>query len=281
MTVLLNLVVGSEVSPSGPGGGGVPAQIWRDPGGTVCAWAEGDAEAFTMTWPGLGAFRIERARSDIVAVPITGTSRDTIADIFARGVAPVALLHRGYEVLHASAVELNDGVVGFCARSGVGKSTLAHALSIRGHRHWSDDALTVEIGATVRAVRLPCIPRVGTGQRRVDSSVTPWPPSTIGIIAEAPLVSLYILERTADHLGAPADIERLSAATAFTAVLPQAHEVDLGGPARHRQLIARYLDLVALTPVYRVRFRPDMDRLTALAEMFESHARAERAALHG
>ncbi len=54
----------------------------------------------------------------------------------------------GYEVLHASATENDAGVFGFCGHSGFGKSTLACALALRGHRLWADDALAVQVGSS-------------------------------------------------------------------------------------------------------------------------------------
>jgi hypothetical protein len=270
--LLLNLVVGP----------GIPAvsseasatQTWYSVDGEVCAWANGGAAAFEMTWPGLGVFRIDREDVDIVASPIPGVAHEAVADIFARGVAPVALLHRGFEVLHASAVRLPQGLVGFCARSGTGKSTLAHALAARGHRQWADDTLALTITpAGAVASRLPFLPRVAPRQRlEYGVSRRDWPPARIEAVEEMPLKALFVLGRTSDPIEAAARIERVPPAEAITVVLPQAHDVDLGGPGRQRELITRYLDLVAAVPVFRVSFYPDLGRLSALAEAVERHS---------
>ena len=56
--------------------------------------------------------------------------------------------------LHASAVELDGGAIGFTAESGGGKSTLATALSARGMPHICDDTLVLE-GAAGGVVAVP------------------------------------------------------------------------------------------------------------------------------
>lgn len=50
---------------------------------------------------------------------------------------------RGFELLHASAVEFADDVIAFVAPSGGGKSSIAAELGRRGHRIFCDDVLTI------------------------------------------------------------------------------------------------------------------------------------------
>ncbi|MGB0098387.1 MAG: hypothetical protein WBP81_38340 [Solirubrobacteraceae bacterium] len=49
----------------------------------------------------------------------------------------------GFELVHASAVEVGDGVVAFVAPSGGGKSSIAAELGRRGYRIFCDDVLTI------------------------------------------------------------------------------------------------------------------------------------------
>ncbi|MGN6586621.1 MAG: hypothetical protein ACTHKT_04000 [Solirubrobacterales bacterium] len=58
-------------------------------------------------------------------------------------VLPVVAIARGYEALHAAAVETPAGVVAISGASGAGKSTLAAELLRRGHRLFSDDVLVI------------------------------------------------------------------------------------------------------------------------------------------
>lgn len=61
-------------------------------------------------------------------------------------VLPVVAIARGYEALHAAAVETPAGVVAIVGASGAGKSTLAAELLRRGHRLFSDDVLVIGSG---------------------------------------------------------------------------------------------------------------------------------------
>jgi hypothetical protein len=55
---------------------------------------------------------------------------------------------RGHPLLHASAVALPQGVVGFVGPSGAGKSTVARLLMGPGRSLFSDDALRLDSGAS-------------------------------------------------------------------------------------------------------------------------------------
>ncbi len=67
-------------------------------------------------------------------------------------VIPAIGVMRGYEALHAAAVDSPEGVVAIMAPSGAGKSTLALELLRRGWPLFADDVLTLSgDGATVRA----------------------------------------------------------------------------------------------------------------------------------
>jgi hypothetical protein len=58
-------------------------------------------------------------------------------------VLPLVAIARGYEALHAAAVETPVGVVAIAGASGAGKSTLAAELLRRGHRLFGDDVLAI------------------------------------------------------------------------------------------------------------------------------------------
>lgn len=58
-------------------------------------------------------------------------------------VLPSAGVMRGYEGLHAAAVESEAGVVAFAGASGAGKSTLAREFLSRGWRLFADDVVTL------------------------------------------------------------------------------------------------------------------------------------------
>ncbi|HEX6211613.1 MAG TPA: hypothetical protein VF136_12605 [Methylomirabilota bacterium] len=247
-----------------------PLQVWRDVEGQVCAWATQSAAGYTMAWPGLGVYRFEDHTPVVSATPLPSVAPERMADVFTRGVAPIVLLTRGFEVLHASAVRLGPGVVAFCARSGTGKSTLAHALSARGHEAWADDALPIMVTEdNTMASRLPFVPRVDSGRTPAGAAPRGWPPRRIVIERPARLAGIVMLERGSPEDGAIATVQRTAPAAAFSLLMPHAHDVDLGGFVRRRALVEHLLAIVERVPVYELRFEPDLLRLGDLAAFVE------------
>lgn len=59
-------------------------------------------------------------------------------------VLPIAATLQGFELLHASAVEIHGRAIGFIADSGTGKSSLATQLNVRGAPLLTDDVLSLE-----------------------------------------------------------------------------------------------------------------------------------------
>jgi hypothetical protein len=62
-------------------------------------------------------------------------------------VLPFAALLQGFEVFHASAVELGGGAVLLAGASGLGKSTLALNLHLGGAGFLADDSVAIELAA--------------------------------------------------------------------------------------------------------------------------------------
>jgi hypothetical protein len=122
-------------------------------------------------------------------------------------VIPSIAVMRGYEALHAAAVDSPDGVVAIIAPSGSGKSTLALELLRRGWPLFADDALTLSHeGGDVCAH--PGTPHMNVAQSLPDSGELG---SAIGVIAgelwlaahasathSRPVRMLCLLERGAD-----------------------------------------------------------------------------------
>lgn len=81
-------------------------------------------------------------------------------------LADVALM-RGYEGLHAAAVQTPDGVVALAGPSGTGKSTLALELVSRGYPLFADDVLAFAADASP-ALAYPATPHMNVCAGPVD-----------------------------------------------------------------------------------------------------------------
>ncbi|MDF2695232.1 MAG: hypothetical protein K0S65_3615, partial [Labilithrix sp.] len=131
---MLNLVTqrpDSSVPPS-PTEGDAGVTVWRDNDGAVAGYGSSNGPKKWIHLPGVGAFRFEPGRAEVVAFPLASASSHLVRDAFNRSVLPLALQGVGHEVLHASAVLARERVVALCAVSGTGKSTIACALDRRG-----------------------------------------------------------------------------------------------------------------------------------------------------
>ncbi len=113
----------------------------------------------------IGRFLV-RAGREIVVDPAPEVSSAQLRLSLA-GPGFGALLHqRGVLPLHASAVQVGDGCVGFLGESGAGKSTLGAALHRRGYPLVADDVLPVAAPRGGDATVHPGFPRL---KLRADS----------------------------------------------------------------------------------------------------------------
>ncbi len=244
---------GATTSPS-PDVSSPDTEVWRDEEGAAVAYGGSEADRHWMLLPGVGVY-VFGADAAVEAFPDDAVLPEIVEDGFRRIVLPMALQVLGREVLHASAVQHPAGVVALCAVSGTGKSTLAHALSGRGHRLWADDAVVFELVAKeVRAVPLPFTLRLAG-----ESSGPIHEPE------RASLAAIALLERA----GAGISIERMTPAAAFPAVLTHAYCFTLRNRNRNAAMLESYLELVQRVPVLAVSFPGEAKRVPEIAERIE------------
>jgi hypothetical protein len=250
-----------------------PAQAWHDGIGRLVARGGSHDGRWWMEWPGLGTFTF--GKDGPVAVhPVAPGLEPRIRDSFLRGVLPVVLLGRGFEALHASAVEGPHGVVALCATSGTGKSTLALALSDEeGLTHWADDTVVYHL-PDHRAVtlRLPCVPRIAD----VPRAVTPaGGPAVSG--DSRPLARIYHLAR--DERLDPREpvFVPVRPAARFERLLAHAHPFEMGHEARRRAFVEALLEMAQLTDCWECRFAPSLVDLPSLAAAVRRHIETVRA----
>ena len=122
----------------------------RNPDGSIWAYSYADGSELWMHLPGIASFRFGSRAEEALVVPEPCRPPIALAmieDDYRRAVLPMALQAHGQEVIHASAVITEDGVVAFCGRSQTGKSTVAYGLHRRGYRVWADDTLVFDASA--------------------------------------------------------------------------------------------------------------------------------------
>jgi len=243
---------------------------WLAVDGTLWGHAYRAGDEQWLSLPRVGRFRFGAVNGEAVAIPDPGVDPAIVIDTYRRCVLPFALHAHGAEVLHASGVVIRGEAVALCARALTGKSTLAFALSLRGHDVWADDAVVFELdeASAVVAVSQPFYLRLRPPSRTFfGETVTGMTNgATSALPARLPLGAVILLERVEDEL----ELRRLRPGEALGAALEHAYSYDLADPARLRQMIEAYTQLVASTPTWRLRFPSGFDQIDAVVDAVEA-----------
>jgi hypothetical protein len=271
---MLSLVfVGSDSTALRVDGAGAEAEMWRDDGTFGVLGYVSNGEEWWLL-PDVGSFSFDRGGDSVRAMVRWPGRPDVTLDAYHRVVLPMALQARGYEVLHASAVQMTCGVVILCGASGAGKSTIGYALSQRGYPQWSDDVVVLDASDTVAAcVRLPF-------KVRLLPDAVSFLGAKLGATRElsngsgggmeggtAPVAAMFMLERVA-RVGrdGPVQAIQLSPASAFPRVLAHAHCLKFRDIGRRRRMIEHYLKLVSRVPVFEIRFATRLNGLPLILD---------------
>jgi hypothetical protein len=248
--------------------------VWLDPRRTAGAYASQAGSHYWIDVSDVAMFHYSAATGQVTAVTRSAIEEGRVRAIYRRVVLPFLLQALGYEMLHASAVRTERGVVAFCGDSGAGKSTLAVGLSRRGYPVWADDALLLDASAGIRALPLPFDVRLRRDSAelfrlgwRADTTSRDWP----GIEQDpVDLVAVCVLSRVAIPGGIEVTACRRGA-TALTALLAHACAFNLADLDRKRRMVAQYLAVAAQVPVFEVRVEAGLDRLPGLLDQLEAH----------
>lgn len=253
-------------------------QVWRDQDGNAWAYHYLLDGRHWMSFPGLASFCFDCHTDEVKAIPHLHGHSELIQETYHHSVLPMALQVRGMEVLHASAVLMQHGVVALCANSGTGKSTIAFGLGKRGYSLWADDTVVFEArGTYLRSVPVPfksyllpdaeanfgddhpsgISPMNGTNPARVQDE--PMPLSAVLVLQRLPAASHAVA----------VEAVRLLPPQAFPAVLPYAVCFGLGEVERKRSMMATYLELSARVPIFEIRFRPGLEHLPEILDNVE------------
>ena len=256
----------------------------RNLDGSIWAYSYADDTERWMHVPGIASFRFGSLGEEAVVVPEPGKppiSRMVIEDTYQRAVLPMALHAHGDEVIHASAVIMDGGVVAFCGRSQSGKSTVAYGLHRRGCRVWADDTLVFDASAeVVQAFPYPHRLRIRAESaeyfelhelRRTDTSS--WTALERAQADPARFACIFLLERAA-QASTPVETIRLTPAQAMAGIIEHAYWFRLDDAERTRQMIGKYLMLATQVPAVRMRFSGALDQLPAMLDEVESVVRA-------
>ncbi len=229
-----------------------------------------------------GEFDLSRDRRSVAICPKAGSWPDFVRAHFTGRVLATALYLDGMLPLHGSSVATGEGVAGFLAPKGFGKSTLALALARAGAWLLSDDTLPLEIG-TGRAwpglhglrVHEDSLAAVGMAGAHMKTREGKHVITEVGterlFLRPMPVSALYLLVPV--EPGATAT-ERFAMPPALAAISVVAH-VKIGrmlGPAEAPTMLARSADIVQRVKVYQLTVPRELAKLPATArQILEWH----------
>jgi hypothetical protein len=258
-------------------------EVWPDPWGNEYGFGLPQGVEYWMKVHGIGAFIIDPGYQKVSGFPENGLSLTAFRDAFFHGVAPWLLQRREWDCLHGSSVLTENGVVVFCGPTGRGKSTLARACADRGAVPYADDAVPFLIrNGTAMSARIPQRirlrePAASRFPDSPDSGLYPDGSREIFYDLEPslrPLRCVYWLAPMAEPAAAAAaTIRRVNPVEALPLMLSVAHCMSLKDPDCNRKMVRNYLWLVKRTPVFRLSFVSDLDRIPAVLDCLERQQR--------
>lgn len=236
-----------------------------------------------LAWHRLGEFVVSADGRTVTARPHEPAGPEAFQSYLLAQVLSFALVRRGLEPLHATAVVVDGQALGFLGPCGAGKSTLAAAWLARGARLLTDDALVVRCGprgvlAHAGPARIKLFPAVarrllgacgraprlnpGTAKRIVALGPAARPER-----APVPLRALYVLRpRPAGR----ARVRRLSPRRAVVELLGSTFNPLLLAPARLARLLDQAATLACRLPVRVLSYPRSLDRLPEVCAVLEA-----------
>jgi hypothetical protein len=233
----------------------------------------------------IGGVRVEDGDT-IIASPLDG-AKERGFRFLVSGIGLGMLLHqRGLITLHASAVALQEHVVGFIGPKGMGKSTTAAAFHAHGHPVVTDDLLVLDIADDQITVRpglphLKLYPESIKGSLKEDPNRIPkidpqgskrsYNTQAERLSASLPLRCLYILDYESDQDGPPLPHSRAMRGDQACVELIRHSYIPrlLPEEALSPQHLKRSAQIARTVPVRRLYREESLDRLSELVSCVE------------
>ncbi len=271
-SLALELLTPAELEDAWSGPDGPPEWTGRLGDGcslTIERGAHGDV---LFTYGDRARFRLDASHERLDCAPLH-TGLHWQQALLGRVLPNVAIM-RGYEALHASAVDSPEGVVAVAAPSGMGKTTLALELLGRGWPLFADDVLTLGDGPE-GAQAHPGSPHMNVADGLTAAIDPEQLGATLGRLAGERWIAVH---RTADEprpVRLVCLLERGPDLHLESWILPSnplplaPYMLGLAGDAeRERRRFARYADLMSTASLMRLTCDTN-DRPADLADLIE------------
>jgi hypothetical protein len=231
-----------------------------------------------LRWPGIAEFVLSNDGSHILCCPAHGAAVDAWQTYLLGQVLSFALVKKGIEPLHATAIVVNGHAIGFLGQAGQGKSTLAAAFLAAGHTLLTDDLLVLQESDTCVSgcpgpSRIKLFPDQAGDLLGINEGV-PMNPFTPKLVipltlhqfhaTSAPLRALYVLDSPAITAGQGVRISRLHPRRALIELLRHTFNRLMVAPDRLRRQFDSAARLAARVPVNRLRYSRNLANLAGV-----------------
>jgi hypothetical protein len=244
-------------------------QVWRTPAGEPQAYYQQFGEAHWLHVIGVGVFCVSHDQETVRVWP--QSSDLVVQDTYRRYILPFVMQLHGLEVLHASAVRLDEEIVALCGSSESGKSSLAYGLSLRGLQQCADDAVPFLCsGRKVVAMQLPFRARLrqSSAEHFGFADQEMLSPDAAPTAQTLTLTSIFVLhQKPAEDEGV--QIDRVFGSEAFMALVAHAYSLDLEG-SQKASLARAYLCLVNCARIFRLKYPYGLRNLTTVLDAVQS-----------
>ena len=220
----------------------------------------------------------------ITIAPLAGVSHEMLGPNILGGCMAVILRQRGFIVLHASSVVIQNNVVAFLGHSGWGKSTLAAALHGHGHSVITDDILAINLEDAETPHIVPSFPQcklspeaaVALGKDPATlaplcshSSKRAYNFQTGFQNERLPLKNIYLLAKGDSH-----SITPLSSKDAFSYLVSHTRAMAvLSDPTSLKTHFKQCTQLLRQISCYRFTRKPGLAELPDLVRLVEEHVK--------
>lgn len=230
--------------------------------------------AHVLRWGDLIQFNIQDNTWRVVCYALPSASENLIRHMLYGPILSYVLHLKEVVSLHASAIALPSGAVGFLADPGVGKSTLATSFARSGHPILTDDVLVVAIHQQ-RVLAMPGFPWVNLSPQSLkgvlldqgrDLEDLDFEKARVFVDGEwgafcrtpLPLLGLCLLERGNEN---DIDVSRMEPRQALMKLMEHINVV----PLMDRESVAKSMSLLTplctRVPVFRLRYPSDLTTL--------------------
>ena len=243
-----------------------------------------------VRWDDVGEALISKNGDLITCRPVPHVESESFQVYLLGQALSFALVKRGFEPVHATAITVGDHAIAFLGDCGLGKSTLASAFLQAGHRLLTDDLLLLQqraqpIVAFPGPARIKLFPKVATRFLADASNGVPLNPrtrkqiiplsNTLVCSKAMPLSAIYVLAPPNKAHDNSVRITPLTEREAFVSLLCNTFNRVIADPDRLRRHFEAAQTLANVMRIRKLFYPRSLEQLPLVREAILSDLRRD------